>query len=91
MINENSAKSEKVCTCQQILQNITKELDDYYAYAHNPEHSEGAQEFYAQQYQLLVGSFDRIGYNISRNSEGKHVVSFKKIDSASETTDYFSR
>ena len=83
-------ETNKQCACQQILQNITKELDGYYEDAHNPEYSEDAQELYAQQYQLLVMSYGRAGYAIKRNSEDKHVVSIKTTVSGAETTDYFS-
>ena len=83
-------ETNKQCACQQILQNITMELDGYYEDAHNPEYSEDAQELYAQQYQLLVMSYGRAGYAIKRNSEDKHVVSIKTTVSGAETTDYFS-
>lgn len=86
-----SSPNKKTCDCQQILQNITKELDDYYEDAHNPEHSDDAQEFYAQQYQLLVGSYGRAGYAIKRNNDNKHVVSLKEIAPVSEETSYFDR
>lgn len=84
-------ETNKQCACQQILQNITKELDGYYEDAHNPEYSEDAQELYAQQYQLLVMSYGRAGYSIKRNSEDKHVVSIKTTVSGAEHTSVFSR
>lgn len=90
-LEPGTESSKKVCNCQQILQNITKELDGYYADAHNPEYSEDAQALYAQQYQLLVGSYDMVGYDIKRNSEGKHVVSIKTSVSGAEHTSVFSR
>lgn len=90
-LGPGTESSKKVCACQQILQNLAIVLDGYYEDAHNPEYSEDAQALYAQQYQLLVGSYDRVGYDIKRNSEGKHVVSIKTSVSGAEHTSVFSR
>ena len=84
-------ETNKQCACQQILQNITKELDGYYEDAHNPAYTENTRERYAQQYQALVEYHSREGYSIRRNSENKHVVSLKEIAPVSEETSYFDK
>lgn len=81
--------TKKACTCQKILQNIAEELDYCYENAHNLKHSENEREFYENRYYVLIGSYGRVGYDVKRNDEDKHVVSFKTPASESERTSVF--
>lgn len=77
-----------VCMCNQIFLNIANELDGFYKDAHNSAYSNNAQEFYASQYQLLISSYDRVGFDIKRDSNGNHVVSYRS-QSLAEPTNHF--